>query len=53
MLASVARPKADADTTKRLRPDDKTQEAPKGTKIGLLRRREVLGDFRKIAKREK
>jgi hypothetical protein len=47
----MARPKADTDATKNLRPRDKTQEAPKGTKIGLLKKREILGDFRKIAKR--
>jgi hypothetical protein len=46
----VARPKADDDATKNLRPEDKTQTAPKGTKIGLLRKGDVLGDFRKIAK---
>ena len=44
----------DADATKDLRPDDKTQAAPKGTKIGLLRKDEVLADFKKVfrAKRD-
>jgi hypothetical protein len=46
----MGRPKADSDATKNLKPEDKTQEAPKGTKIGLLKRGEVLADFRKIAK---
>jgi hypothetical protein len=47
----MARPKADQDATKNLKPKDKTQTAPEGTKIGLLKRNKVLGDFRKIAKR--
>lgn len=42
------RPPQDNDATKNLRQDDKTQEAKKGTKIGLLRKRDVLADFRKI-----
>ena len=49
----MARPKKDADATGKLREDDKTQEAPKGTKIGLLKRGEVFGDFAKLAKRNK
>jgi hypothetical protein len=48
----MARPKADKDATGKLREDDKTQEAPKGTKIGLLKRGGVLTDFRKITKRK-
>jgi hypothetical protein len=46
----MARPKTGDDATKNLREEDKTQDAPKGTKIGLLRKRDVMGDFRKIAK---
>lgn len=44
----MARPKMDADATDKLRPGDKTQVTPKGTKLGLLRRSEVLADFKKI-----
>jgi hypothetical protein len=44
----MARPKTDDDATKNLKPRDKTQEAQKGTRIGLLRRREVLADFKKM-----
>ncbi len=49
----MARPKTDDDATKNLRPGDATQTAPKGTKIGLLRKADVLGDFRKLAKHDK
>ena len=42
--------KKDYDATKRLLPNDKTQLAPKGTKIGLLQRGKVFADFRKIAR---
>ena len=46
----MARPKKDDDATQNLRPDDKTQSAKKGTKIGLLPKDEVMAVFRKIAK---
>lgn len=46
----MARPPKDHDATKKLKPDDATQQAEKGTKIGLLKRGDVLADFRKIAK---
>jgi hypothetical protein len=46
----MARPKMDDDATKRLKPEDETQVTPKGTKLGLLRRTDVLADFRKIIK---
>ena len=46
----MARPKPDDDATKKLKPEDETQEARKGTKIGLLRKEEVLADFKKVAK---
>ncbi|MHB8468161.1 MAG: hypothetical protein ACYDCH_00145 [Gaiellaceae bacterium] len=49
----MARPKADDDATKNLRPSDKTQVSPAGTKIGLLKRGKVFGDFSKIAKHDK
>jgi hypothetical protein len=46
----VARPKTDDDATGKLRPEDETQRAKEGTRIGLLKRREVLADFRKIVR---
>ncbi|HLG08405.1 MAG TPA: hypothetical protein VI409_07020 [Gaiellaceae bacterium] len=45
----MARPPKDADATKELKPEDKTQEAPEGTRIGLLPKDEVMADFRKAA----
>jgi hypothetical protein len=44
----MARPKTDDDATRNLRPEDETQEAKEGTKIGLLPEDEVMADFRKI-----
>jgi hypothetical protein len=49
----MARPKTDDDATKNLKPEDETQVAPKGTRIGLLRKREVLADFKKIVRGKK
>jgi hypothetical protein len=46
----MARPPKDDDATQNLKPSDKIQRAKKGTKIGLLRKAEVLADFRKIIK---
>jgi len=46
----MARPEKDDDATQRLRPEDETQRAKKGTKVGLRRRSEVLADFRKVLK---
>ena len=46
----MARPKKDHDATQNLRPEDKTQRAKKGTKIGLLPKDEVISVFRKIAR---
>ena len=46
----MARPKKDDDPTANLRPEDKTQRAKKGAKIGLLPKDEVMAVFRKIAK---
>lgn len=47
----MPRPKTDDDAMKNLRPEDERQTAPKGTKIGKLRRSEVFADFRKIVRR--
>ncbi len=44
----MARPPKDDDATKNLRPEDETQRAKAGTKIGQLRKSEVLADFKKI-----
>lgn len=49
----MARPPKDDDATQRLKPEDETQRAKKGTRVGLLRRGEVLADFRKIARAKK
>jgi hypothetical protein len=46
----MGRPLKDDDATKNLKPEDKTQRAKEGTKIGLLRRGEVLADFRKMVR---
>ncbi|HEX5467428.1 MAG TPA: hypothetical protein VFW80_00110 [Gaiellaceae bacterium] len=46
----MARPKQGDDATKNLKPEDETQVAPKGTKIGLLRKDEVMAAFRKVAR---
>ncbi len=46
------RPKDDDDATKNLRPEDETQEAKEGA-IGLLPKRDVLADFRKIIRARK
>jgi len=48
----AGRPPQDDDATKNLKPEDKTQRAKTGTKIGLLRRGEVLADFRRIVRRK-
>ncbi len=46
----MPRPPKDDDATKDLKPEDETQRAKKGTKIGLLPKRDVLADFKKIAR---
>ena len=46
----MARPKTDDDATKNLRPEDEAQKARRGTKIGKLRKADVLADFRKIVR---
>jgi hypothetical protein len=45
----MPRPPKDDDATRDLKPEDETQKAPKGTKIGKLSKDEVMADFRKIA----
>ena len=47
----MGRPPKDDDATGKLKPDDKTQRAKRGTKVGLLPKSEVLRDFRKIVRR--
>ncbi len=49
----MPRPPKDDDATKNLKPEDKTQTAKAGTKIGLLRRGEVFADFKKIIRGQK
>ncbi len=49
----MARPPKDDDATKNLKPEDETQRAKQGTKIGKLRKDEVMADFRKIARAPK
>jgi hypothetical protein len=46
----VGRKPKDDDATAKLRPEDERQRAKAGTKIGLLRRSEILRDFRKIVR---
>lgn len=49
----MPRPPTDDDATKDLKPGDETQVLPKGTKIGLLPKRDVLADFKKIVRGKK
>jgi hypothetical protein len=42
--------KKDHDATKRLPPDEPTQEAPHGTKIGLPKRETVMDALRRVGK---
>ena len=49
----MARPPKDDDATQNLKPDDATQTAPKGTRIGLLPKSKVLADFRRIVRGRK
>lgn len=49
----MAHPPEHEDGTKNLKPEDKTQRAKAGTKIGLLRRGEVFRGFRKIVRGKK
>lgn len=38
------------DATKNLRPEDETQRAKEGTKIGLLPKSTIFADFKKIVR---
>lgn len=49
----MPRPPKHDDATQELRPGDETQRAKKGTRIGLLPKRDVLADFKKIARGKK
>jgi hypothetical protein len=49
--AIMARPKMDQDATGKLRPGDKTQVTPKGTKLGHLSRETIFADFKKIIRK--
>jgi hypothetical protein len=49
----MARPKTDDNATKNLKPEDETQRAKKGTRIGLLPKRDVMADFKKIVRGKK
>jgi hypothetical protein len=49
----MARPKTDDDATKDLASGDKTQVTPKGTKLGLLPRKKIMADFKKIVRGQK
>jgi hypothetical protein len=49
----MARPPKDDDATQRLKPEDETQRAKQGTRIGLLPRSKVLEDFRRIVRGKK
>ncbi len=49
----MPRPPQDDDATKDLKPEDKTQRAKEGTRMGLVRRGEVFRDFQKIVRGRK
>ena len=49
----MARPPKDDDATQNLRPEDETQRGKQGTKIGLLRKGEIMADFKKIVRGKK
>ncbi|MFL5909621.1 MAG: hypothetical protein ACJ768_03485 [Gaiellaceae bacterium] len=46
----MPRPPKDDDATGKLRPEDETQRAKAGTKIGHLTKRHVFADFKKIVR---
>jgi len=46
----MARPKTADDGTKNLSPEEETQRAKAGTRIGLLRKSEVVADFKKLVR---
>ena len=43
----------DDDATRRLKPEDETQPAKAGTRIGLLRKSKVMADFKKMVRGNK
>lgn len=43
----------DDDATGNLKPEDETQRAKAGTRIGLLSKRKVLADFKKMVRGNK
>ncbi len=47
------RPPVGDDATGKLKPSDDVQETPKGTRIGLLPKRDVMADFKKIVRGKK
>jgi hypothetical protein len=47
------RPAMDDEATKNLKPEDETQTTPKGLRLGLLRKSEVMADFKKIVRGKK
>jgi hypothetical protein len=49
----MARPKTDDDATKNLKPEDETQTAREGTKIGLLPKSKIMADFKKMVRAKK
>ncbi|MGZ4258275.1 MAG: hypothetical protein ACXVRE_10980 [Gaiellaceae bacterium] len=49
----MPRPKTDDNATGKLKPEDKTQTTPKGLRLGLLRRAEIMADFKKIVRGKK
>jgi len=49
----MGRKPKDDDATKNLRREDETQQAKKGTRIGLLPKRDVLADFKRIVRGRK
>jgi hypothetical protein len=48
--AKAGRPPTDDDATQNLASEDDTQTLPKGTKIGLRPKRDVMADFRRIVR---
>jgi hypothetical protein len=49
----MARSPKGNDATQNLRPSDETQRGKKATKIGLLRKSEIMADFKKIVRGKK
>lgn len=43
----------DEDATGNLKPDDETQTAKRGTRIGLLPKSKVMADFKRIVRGNK